>query len=86
MLQACETYPDGIPRGETYYTEPNGSQLPLTFKNWHEETDGTKFWNEVVQSYGRCSITKPDDRLIAIAGVAKSLQPLLDDEYLAGPR
>jgi hypothetical protein len=25
-----------------------------------------------------------EDRLIAIAGVAKSLQPLLDDEYLAG--
>jgi hypothetical protein len=84
MLQACETYPEGMPSGDNCYTELDGFELPISLKNWHEEFKGTEFWINVVQTYGRCSITRPDDRLIAIAGVAKSLQPLVNDEYLAG--
>jgi hypothetical protein len=56
----------------------------MSYKNWHEECDEPGFWIDVVQSYGRCSITKPGDRLIAIAGVAKSLQPVVNDTYLTG--
>ena len=84
MLQACETYPEGMPGAETSYTELDGSELPMSFKNWREECSSTEFWNNVVESFGRCSVTEPRDRLFAIAGVAKSLQPLLHDEYLAG--
>ena len=43
-----------------------------------------EFWVDVVQSYGRCSITKANDKLIAIAGVAQSLTPLFQDDCVAG--
>lgn len=79
MHQACETYPDGMPKDDLMFTDH-----PISLKNWPENFEGTSFWIDVVQNYGRCSVTKPDDRLIAIAGVAKSIQPLLNDEYLAG--
>lgn len=84
MHQACETYPDGMPKGNLMDTEERGYQHPISLKNWPENFEGTDFWANVVQIYGKCSVTKPEDRLIAIAGVAKSIKPLLDDEYLAG--
>ena len=93
-MQACETYPDGLPgmaeslaKGTTVScTEPNGSRIPATFKNWREECarDGKHFWNRIVESYGQCFITMPEDRLVAIAGAARLLQPLLCDDYIAG--
>jgi hypothetical protein len=85
MLQACETYPESMPpSSENRYMELDGFELPMSHKNWHEECEEPEFWTDVVQSYGRCSITRPGDRLIAIAGVAKSLQPVVNDKYLAG--
>ncbi|KAJ0132697.1 hypothetical protein HZ326_24229 [Fusarium oxysporum f. sp. albedinis] len=84
MLQACETYPEGMPRNETTYTELDGFEHPLSFKDWYKECDSTEIWYNIVENYGRCSLTVPTDRLIAIAGIAKSMQPLLHDEYLAG--
>ena len=56
----------------------------MSVEIWYEEFKVTEFWVDVFQSYGRRSITKASDRLIAIAGLAQSLQPLLNDEYLAG--
>jgi hypothetical protein len=84
MHQACETHPNGMPEGDLMYTDESGYPLPISLKNWPEDFEGTDFWIDVVRNYGRCSITKPEDRLIAIAGVAKSIQPFLNDEYLAG--
>jgi hypothetical protein len=87
MLQACETYPESMPSSShSRYTELDGSDLPMSHKNWHGECQEpeNEFWLTVVNSYGRCSITKPGDRLIAFAGVAKSLQPVVNDKYLAG--
>jgi hypothetical protein len=66
------------------YIGEYSSGHPISIKNWPEDFEGIDFWNKIVQNYGKCSFTKPEDRLIAIAGVAKSIQPLLNDEYLAG--
>lgn len=41
-------------------------------------------WNDVLQLYTRCSLTKPSDKLIAISGVAKDFAIAIGDEYLAG--
>ncbi|KAL8709892.1 MAG: hypothetical protein Q9225_007388 [Loekoesia sp. 1 TL-2023] len=41
-------------------------------------------WKEIVQKYTRCSLTKPSDKLIAISGLAKSLQLVYGGEYCAG--
>jgi hypothetical protein len=85
MLQACDTYPESMPpSSENFYTELDGRDFPTSYKSWHEECDEPGFCIDVVQSYGRCSITKPGDRLIAIAGVAKPPQPVVNDTYLAG--
>jgi len=83
-LQACETFPEGMPEGEQNYEDLEGAVYPNSLKNWRDQCEGTEIWVNLVEIFGRCSITNPEDRLIAIAGVAKSLQPLLDDEYLAG--
>jgi len=73
-----------MPDGEQDYEDLEGAVYPNSLKDWRDRYKGTDIWVYLVEIFGRCSITKPEDRLIAIAGVAKSLQPLLDDEYLAG--
>jgi hypothetical protein len=59
---------------------------PSTLKNWHEEIGpGTKWlWSDIIEIYTRCRLTMLVDRLIAIAGIAKEDQPVLDVVYLAG--
>lgn len=41
-------------------------------------------WVEVITQYSRCELTKPQDKLIAISGVAKLLAHRFDDTYTAG--
>lgn len=41
-------------------------------------------WNNVVESYSKCQLTKPLDKLVAISGIAKHVATLLDDEYVVG--
>lgn len=41
-------------------------------------------WSNTVVAYSRCHLTYETDKLIAISGIAKQLQSLLRDEYLAG--
>ena len=41
-------------------------------------------WKEIVTKYTRCSLTKPRDKLIAISGLAKTLQMAYGGEYCAG--
>lgn len=83
-LQACETFPGGMPESEQHYEDLEGAVYPISQKDWLDPSRSLGNWCSLVEIYGRCSITKPEDRLIAIAGVAKSWQPLLDDMYLAG--
>jgi hypothetical protein len=41
-------------------------------------------WASVVQDYSRCFLTKPSDKLVAIAGIANALQAGSEQEYFAG--
>lgn len=41
-------------------------------------------WNDVLQLYAKCSLTKPSDKLVAISGLAKDFALAIGDEYLAG--
>ncbi|KAK4108927.1 HET-domain-containing protein, partial [Canariomyces notabilis] len=41
-------------------------------------------WHSVVEIYTRCRLTKQSDKLVAIAGLARSLSPFLRDLYVAG--
>jgi len=41
-------------------------------------------WGSVISSYTTCQLTKESDKLPALSGIAKFLQPVLGKEYLAG--
>jgi hypothetical protein len=41
-------------------------------------------WQDIISCYMRCVLTRPEDKLIAISGVAKAFQSVAEDEYLAG--
>jgi hypothetical protein len=41
-------------------------------------------WNFIVSEYSRCALTYATDRIIAISGVAKQLQPAINDTFIAG--
>ncbi|EXM19614.1 hypothetical protein FOTG_12466 [Fusarium oxysporum f. sp. vasinfectum 25433] len=41
-------------------------------------------WINLVKTYSKCSLTCPDDRLMAMAGIAEMFKKNTGDEYLAG--
>lgn len=41
-------------------------------------------WTTLIALYTRCQLTFTKDKLVALSGVAKQLQPVLNDQYLAG--
>jgi hypothetical protein len=43
-----------------------------------------KRWEDIISRYMRRVLTRPEDKLIAISGVAKVFQSVAEDEYLAG--
>jgi hypothetical protein len=86
MLQACETYPSGLPYEPGLSGWSGEIEVPSSYKNWREEmqTSASTSWNQTVQMYTRCKLTQLSDRLVAIAGIAQKMQPHLESEYLAG--
>ncbi|PMD12259.1 HET-domain-containing protein, partial [Hyaloscypha hepaticicola] len=62
------------------------------FERGREEGEGyllghrklLRCWYDIVERYGPCNITKAEDRLPAIAGVAKRISALTGFSYLAG--
>ena len=43
-----------------------------------------KNWQRLVECYSTCKVTKEEDKLIAVSGIAKHFQSALGSEYLAG--
>ena len=41
-------------------------------------------WWKILWKYARGALTRPEDRLVALAGLAKALQPHMNSKYLAG--
>ncbi|KAJ9424474.1 heterokaryon incompatibility protein-domain-containing protein [Fusarium oxysporum] len=41
-------------------------------------------WRQIVEWYSRCALTRPKDRLPALAGLASIIQRRFSDDYLAG--
>lgn len=70
---ACETFPDAMP-------------LPLsTHHSWFQKRrDNPHIWIDTVTQYSNCYLTHPEDKLIAISGIAKWLRDKTNDEYVVG--
>jgi hypothetical protein len=81
-LYASEEYTFGLPQGMTR-SEPS-------LKSFGEVVarpvpgDIYRLWTKIVNHYSHCKLTVEKDKLVAISAIAKILQPLLDDVYIAG--
>ena len=92
-FDACETYPGGLPK--PLHDARSGFKLDpeLMALRYQQQDDSTvsdmdlwhrSTWLSIVSRYSVTSLTKKEDKLVAISGIAKRMQDLLDDEYLAG--
>jgi Heterokaryon incompatibility protein (HET) len=81
-IEACETCPSGIPnrlcQGGCFALELH----PLTLKSWRDKSS-SDLWDQIIQSYTRCELTRASDCLVAIVGIAMEVQSLWRDQYLA---
>jgi hypothetical protein len=41
-------------------------------------------WYEIVSRYSTCTLTKPEDKLVALSGIARKLQQVTEDKYYSG--
>lgn len=90
-LDACETFPRGLPfyLGGTCFKcldpQIDGERRRRV---GNEEPDPTldvyHLWDKIVKTYTWGSLTKLEDKLIALSGLAKRVQEMLGVEYLAG--
>lgn len=55
----------------------------MDWLNLHEPLDAVN-WTRIVAYYSSCGLTKVQDKLVAIAGIAKKLRPVVKDRYVAG--
>ena len=90
-LDACETYPGGLPKPlrdlrSGFKLDPELLK-PLEYRSAITSDPDLLYrglWYEIVAKYSGTNLTKGEDKLVAISGIAKRIQGLLDDEYLAG--
>jgi len=46
--------------------------------------DAFEFWNQIVDAYSQCELTRSNDKLIALSGLAHLFQAVTGEEYIAG--
>jgi hypothetical protein len=93
-FEACETYPFGIPAFASmfagfkrntpatwYFNEVELSNKRMSEGVLEEVVD---FWVKIVNFYSKCNLSCMEDKLIALSGISKKIQKILNDQYLAG--
>ena len=96
-LRACEVYPRGMrargmratdptlgSTGDKFLKESFTTALQGGLENALTSSQMHGAWNDLVQYYTRCNLTMSKDKLVAISGIVKRLQPLFKTDYLAG--
>jgi hypothetical protein len=84
-VRACESFPEGI-REERDEIFIDAATAMRRISGRSRETLNQN-WLNVVERYTECGLTKKEDKLVAIAGVAKVVQALSKlpaEDYLAG--
>lgn len=94
--EACEAFPSGLPRAPdplTFIVRTGLKRLqPSVRENVNILSegstdlgmDGYEYWDAILDIYSRSSLTRPEDKLIALSGLAKEISLILNDNYLAG--
>lgn len=95
-MEACEAFPSGLPRAPdppTFIVSAGLKRLQPSVREsvniLSEEStdlgiDGYEYWDEILDIYSRSSLTRPENKLIALSGLAKEISLILNDNYLAG--
>ena len=91
-LEACETYPVGFPPNVKSKPEMAGMKSGFSLKgqdsimtdDWVPNALSINSWQYLVEEYSSSFLTKPEDKLIALSGLAKEMSPLLHETYYAG--
>lgn len=85
---AAESYPDGVP---LVLMAPGISakfiqHLPLLDQETSSDNRAELYrqWDKVIDAYSQCSLTKREDKLVALAGIAKIFARFLKTQYVAG--
>jgi hypothetical protein len=90
---SSESWPTSFVSMEAVKTHLFSMRLPPDFTPRNTEgVDDTEAilntlhleWSKIVEHYSSCNLTKGEDKLIALSGLASRLQERLKDEYLAG--
>ena len=100
MQNACEIFPEGLPQQmvdsqgfKSLDPMTVGERLRKTssskiLKHIRETSDPVLnsffIWHRILAAYMECSLTKDEDKLVAISAIAKCMEPLVNGTYLAG--
>ena len=89
---STESYSDGLPpdmmwrddsRFKLFNAAGSKSERPV-LPEASEEINAYQIWHRIVEHYSRCGMTKSEDKLVAISGIAKHMSKILRDEYVCG--
>ncbi|KAK8015073.1 HET-domain-containing protein [Apiospora arundinis] len=87
---ASETFPLGLPPGMERMVkslEPNkdGAAIRRRENAPHTpELDAFALWDEVVRQFSKGQLTFPEDKLVAVSGLASRMHKHIQSDYLAG--
>lgn len=79
-LRASESFPTGYDASSAAKPLKHLGGNDFSYKS-HWAYDK---WEQIVFLYSRCRLTRAEDRLVAISGLAKEIGGLVDDSYVAG--
>jgi hypothetical protein len=81
---ALQMFPTGLPpRFEDNYKKDICWPMMRPMNTLNSEEFCSR-WHEIVTAYSACHLTFNTDKLIAFAGIAKTIQSVGSDEYIAG--
>ena len=79
-LQACETFPNGVPsRGQF-----SRGTIDSVSVSKDDRVERYYNWNTLMEKFSRCGLTVLSDRTIALSGIAQHREENLGDRYIAG--
>ena len=87
-LDASEDFPVGLPavlvRGDQQNLYKRRDELATHFTGFQHPSPAHAVWQRALSSYTYASLTKSEDKLVALAGIASELSPEISDGYIAG--
>lgn len=80
-IKAFETAVERVKHSDSWDVRMADNDTPWVQRQYE---DAYMVWDDILESYSKCALTDPNDKFVAISGVAKDFAKAIDDEYLAG--